>query len=237
MKNFIKGIKDYFGNIYYYPGCLTRFALPEIEEDYIQILKRLDIDFITVPGQIICCGAPVLDAGCMDEFSEHKESVYTYLKSTSVSRIITSCPSCFGMLKNRYDLSTQHIVQILHDKKECLKPIFKGQKITYHDPCRLGRYEGLYTEPRAILEQMGFELVEMKDNMEKALCCGAGAGLARVRPKTSSKIAKSRCSQAIDSGAGQLVTCCPMCYLQLRDNAPKGLKIFELSQLVLKSLQ
>ena len=229
-------IRDYFGNTCYYPGCLTRFALPEIEKNYIEIIEKLDIDFIMIPEEMMCCGAPVLNAGYCEEFVDHKGRLVGYFKKHGVSKVITSCPTCYGMLKKKYDYNVQHFTQVMHKHIKKLKKISDGEKITYHDPCHLGRYEGIYDEPREILKAMGFEVVEMKDNREKSLCCGGGAGLRNTNQKTASKIAKIRNRQAIEAGTSKLVTCCPMCYSQLKENAPPGLEVYELSELIIKAL-
>lgn len=236
MKIFNK-IMDHFGNLCYYPGCLTKIALPEIEENYKEILKRLDIDFISIPDDIVCCGAPVLNAGYKDEFLEHKDRLVEYFKKHGVTKVLTSCPTCYSMLKKKYNYNVRHFTQLLREKMSRFQKIAEGEKITYHDPCHLGRYEKVYGEPRAILKALGFEVVEMRDNREKALCCGAGAGLKNIKPKMSAQIAKIRTNQAVTAGTTKLVTCCPMCYAHLKENAPENLEVFELSELVLKSLR
>ena len=236
IPNIFNKIRNYFGNLLYYPGCLTRFALPEIENNYVEILKKLDLEFVTIPDYFVCCGAPVLNAGYVDEFNEHKGSLYNYLKKYGITKIVTSCPTCYHMLKNKYNYDVKHATQAIYKHINKLKPISEGEKITFHDPCHLGRYEGVYNEPRAIVKAMGFELIEMKDNKEKSLCCGAGAGLRNVKPRTSAEIAKIRGKQAADAGTKKMVTCCPMCYSHLKENAPKGVEVYELSELLVKSL-
>ena len=240
MVNIFNKIIDYFGNLCYYPGCLTRATLPEIEKNYIEILKELNTDFITLPKEFICCGAPVLNAGYVDEFIGHKNVLVDHLKKYGVSKIITSCPTCYHMLKKKYGYNVIHFTQFLASKISKLNritPLGEPEKITYHDPCHLGRYENVYDEPRKIIQTMGFEVLEMRDNKEKSLCCGAGAGLRNIKPKMSSEIAKIRNKQALDLDTKKLVTCCPMCYTHLKENAPKGLEVYELSEFVIKSLK
>jgi heterodisulfide reductase subunit D len=237
MAEFINRIIDYFGNLCYYPGCLTRFALPEIEENYIHLLKKLDTDFIVIPDELMCCGAPVLNAGYEDEFNSHKSTLVSYFKKHGVTKIITSCPTCYNMLKKKYNYDAKHFTQLMFKKISRIKPVFAGQKITYHDPCHLGRYESVYEEPRQVLRAMGFEVLELRDNKEKSMCCGAGAGYRNVKPKVSSEIARLRNKQALETGATKFVTCCPMCYSHLKENAPKDLEVYEISELLMKAVE
>ena len=76
---------------------------PEIENNYLEILKKLDIDFIMIPDELMCCGAPAFNEGYVEEFVDHKDKVYDYFKKHGATKIITSCPTCFGMLKKKYD--------------------------------------------------------------------------------------------------------------------------------------
>lgn len=229
-------IKEMFGNSCYYPGCLTRFALPEIEQNYVKILKALEIDFVQMPDSIMCCGAPAYNAGYEDVFSSHKEKLISWFKQYDVNKIITNCPTCSSFLKDKYNYNVYHVTQIIAKHLPKLAAIASSEKITFHDPCHLGRYSNIYNEPRDILKAMGFQVVEMRDNKERALCCGAGAGLRNSKPGLSKDIAKKRIQQIVEAGTKKAVTCCPMCYVQLKENAPAGIEVYELSELLVRSL-
>jgi Fe-S oxidoreductase len=215
-----------FGNTLYYAGCLTKFAAPELEENYKKILVKLGIDFITTP-EFNCCGSPVLNAGYEKDFKQLVNKNREIFNKYSIKRIITNCPACYNILKEEYSINVEHISQTLFRKLRKIKPIYKGE-ITYHDPCHLGRYADIYNEPRKVLEKLGFRVVEMEDTKEKALCCGGGAGLKTNYPELANKIAKKRIGQCKTK---KLVTVCPLCYKHLKENA-KGTDVFELSELL-----
>jgi len=217
-----------FGNILYYPGCLTRFAVPELEKKYKKILDRIGIDYIEIP-EFYCCGSPVLNAGYDADFQNLIEKNRKVFKKYSIKKIITGCPSCHYIFKKFYNIKVEHILKTISDNLDKI-PTDYDEEITYHDPCHLGRKSGMYEMPRQILEKMGFTLVEMKDNREHSLCCGAGGGLRTNAPKLSNKIAKIRLKQVKTK---KLVTTCALCYRHLKDNA-KGIEVYELAQLIEK---
>jgi Fe-S oxidoreductase len=163
MKRFLEKLSSVFSNIVYYPGCLTRFVLPNIQKNYENILEAVGIDFVTVE-ELKCCGSPVRNAGYEEEFQYLKETNKQLFKEYGVSKIITNCPACYNILKEIHP-KTFHVTEILH-KRLHVKNSWNAN-CTYHDPCHLGRYAGLYDEPRAILETCGFELVEMEWCREK----------------------------------------------------------------------
>ena len=214
------------GNTLYYPGCLTHYALPEIEENYKKILTRLKIDFITIP-EFKCCGSPAKHAGYSAEYETLKEKNEELFKKYGISRIITSCPACFYVLKD-YGLDVEHVTQTLYKKLDALESKHSGE-ITYHDPCHLGRHSNVYDEPRCILEKVGFTLVEMHNSQKKALCCGGGAGLKTNYPELANKVAKARLNECKTK---KLVTTCPLCYAHFKENS-SNTEVLELSEVLL----
>jgi Fe-S oxidoreductase len=218
-------------NTLYYPGCLTKYALPEIYANYEKILRKMDIDYIMLKEQELCCGSPVLRAGYRSEFRRVKKENLELFRQYGVAKIITSCPACYNMLKEEYGVDVEHITQtVWKNISKFDKDKFKGEKITYHDPCHLGRYSGIYNEPRDILKYLGFEVVEMKDNHERSLCCGGGGGLRSYDLEASKRIAKLRLSQVKTK---KLITSCPMCYSQLKENAKdRDIEVLELSEVL-----
>lgn len=215
-----------FGNTLYYPGCLTKFAAPELEENYKRILVKIGVDFITIP-EFNCCGSPVLNAGYEKDFKELVKKNKEIFKKYGVKCIITNCPACYNILKEEYSVNVEHISQTLFRNLKKIKPIYQGE-ITYHDPCHLGRYAGIYDEPRKVLEMLGFKVTEMENTKEEALCCGGGAGLKTNYPELANRIAKKRLEQCTTK---KLVTACPLCYKHLKENA-KGIEVYELSELL-----
>lgn len=221
-------------NLLYYPGCLTHFAFPQLENNYKKILNMLEIDFIFLPD-FNCCGSPVLNAGYTEDFEELMESNRFYLEKYGVGRIVTSCPACYLMLKDKYGADVEHISQTIMrnidklDKSGAME--VEGNKITYHDPCHLGRKGSIYDEPRQIIRSLGLEVVELPCSRSKSLCCGAGGGLKSNNPSLARDIAKSRLKLVKTK---TLVTTCPMCYAHFREQGEKmGIKVLEFSQLLL----
>ncbi len=160
-------------------------------------------------------------------------------KEHSVDRIITNCPACALVLRRDYqellgdkwDIEVRHMTEIITDKT--LKR-FKGENngvVTYHDPCHLGRAQGLYEEPRNIIGKAGFKIKEMELNREKSYCCGAGGGVKTNNPELSNRIVGDRFDQAQKTKAKTMLTPCPMCFAHFKENS-KGIEVKELSEIL-----
>lgn len=216
-----------FGNTLYFPGCYTKFFYPEIQKNYEEILEKLGIKFIKL-DEAKCCGIPAYDAGYKDDFFEMVDENLDFLKRNFVNRIITNSPMCIRAFNTHYNINAEHITKVIWDnvKKFHHK---HGEKISYHDPCELGRKLNVYVEPRKILESLGYQVVEFKTHHEEALCCGAGGNLRQNSPKVASKIAKIRLSEC---STEKVVTTCPMCYRHLKENSD-GIEIYEFSEVLL----
>ena len=218
------------GNTLYYPGCLTKTVLPDIQNRYEKILRQIGVDFIMLPDKELCCGSPVIKAGYLQDFADLKEKNLAIFKKYNVNRIITNCPACFNIFKNNYGLRVEHITEILVKKVSKIKAAWpSAQPITYHDPCHLGRYNGIYQEPRKILKDMGYQIAEFPCALDKSRCCGAGGGVKTNNPDLANKVANNVLSQVKTK---KLVSPCPLCYLQFKENAPSDLAVLELSELI-----
>lgn len=219
-------------NTLYYPGCLAHIASPELEENYKELLSRLGVEFMTIP-EFNCCGSPVMRAGYEEDFEELKRRNLELFSKYGIKKIITNCPGCYNMLKNNYGLEVQHVTQVIENKLSKLKYRKRHEKVTYHDPCHLGRHSGIYDEPRSILRKIGFEVEELEESRENALCCGAGGGLKSNSPKLANKIARNVLANVKTK---KLVTPCPMCCAHFRENS-KGVEIVELGELLIKDIR
>ena len=229
------------GNTLYYPGCLTKFVAKDLEEKYQKILRQNGIDFITLSELELCCGSPALKAGFSADFKKTAQKNMKIFKDHGVTKIITNCPACFMVLKKYYrealeedwDIEVEHISQtIVKSKKiENLKiENSRRRRVTYHDPCHLGRQMGVYDEPREVIKSLGYKISEMDLNQKNSFCCGGGGGVQSNEPDLANKIAQDRVKQAKKTGAKTLCTACPLCFLHLKENA-KGIKVKELSEL------
>ncbi len=242
LKIFSK-IKRALGNTIYYPGCLTNFVLEDVKKNYELILNHVGIPAVEIKD-LKCCGSPVKNAGYFEDCDEIIEFNKKILKDYGVSKIIFNCPSCYSTFKREYNLPEYvellHITQILSQKLNKIKEgIFENESCCYHDPCHLGRYEGIYKVPREILKHLGFKILEMENSFEKSFCCGGGASLRTYSLEISRRIAEKRIKEAVETKANCLITTCPMCYLQLKEaaeNIKANIKVFELSQVIVNAI-
>jgi len=232
------------GNVLYYPGCMTKFVLKDLEKNYEIILRKCGVDFIKLKDLEVCCGSPVRSAGYLENFKTLAKKNFKIFKDHGVKKIITNCPACFNMFKCKYpevlkdfDIEVEHVTQTISEAikngKLKLKKNRKPKKVTYHDPCHLGRYCGVYEEPREILKALGYKLVEMKFNKENAFCCGGGGGLKSNYPELSEEVTKMRIKHAKEVKTDTIVTTCPMCFSCLDKIGKKSnIKTVELSSLI-----
>ncbi len=228
FSNLFKNISS--GNTLYYPGCLTRFVAKDIQNNYRQILSIIGIDTIELEGIENCCGSPLKNAGEFESFAKLVEKNFDVFKQYGVSDIFTSCPACFTILREDYS-------EVLGDKwnisvKYILEPIFDyfqnntdsvktntDTTYTYHDPCHLGRYSGIFELPRKILNLCcGQGLKEMQHNRKESLCCGGGAGLNTNFEQESRKVLDIRTSEFQETAVQHLYTSCPMCALRFSES-------------------
>lgn len=238
--------KIFRGNTLYYPGCLTKFVLKDIQDKYEKILKKQGIDFITLKDRELCCGSPVKNAGAGKEFKELAEKNLKIFKEHSVDRIITNCPACAAVFRNdykeilgeRWKIEARHVLEVIQINKLPAinhSPTSSADKLptkmTYHDPCHLGRVLGIYDQPREIIKKSGHELVEMDLHGQKSFCCGGGGGVKSNYLDLSNEIAKDRMSQAKKTEAECLITPCPMCYMNLKENSDE-IDVKEMSEIL-----
>lgn len=229
------------GNILYYPGCLSKYVLKAETANYIKILNEIGIDFIMLPDEL-CCGSPVFNAGYEKEAIKLARKNLELFKKHNITRIITNCPACFKTFNEYKDMLPDWKIKVEHITKIILDYIIKKkiyfqikEKASYHDPCHLGRHSGIYDEPREILSRLGYEIVEMKNNRENALCCGGGAGLKANNPELADKIARERIKQAKEINVNKIITTCPLCFSHMDENA-KDIEIVEFSYVIADAL-
>src|SRR3990172_6527773 len=171
LKKWMKKLSG--GNTLYYPGCVTRYALPEVQERYERLLRQAKVDFIVLPGELQCCGSPVRRAGYQQYFEKLKAKNLETFARFSIEKIITNCPGCYHTLEYEYKLDVYHTTQVLSEKVLTSRSKLERDAklpITYHDPCHLGRWSDIYEEPRRLLVQAGWQVVELPDNREMSLC-------------------------------------------------------------------
>lgn len=224
----------------YYPGCLTKFVLKQEAENYKKILIAMGIDWIMLPNEF-CCGSPVFNAGYESEGIKLAKNNLKLFKEHNIGKIITNCPACFKTFNQYKDLLPEFDVEVEFITTPILKYLEKSnvdynrrERVTYHDPCHLGRHSGIYDEPREILKLLGYEVVEMHNSRNESLCCGGGAGLRTNNPELANKVAKKRIEQARVIGVDRIITTCPLCFTHLEENS--DIKVEDFSYVVADAL-
>jgi len=231
-------------NTLYFPGCIAYFKQKENFQLWKDIFSRLGIDFKIVDKQV-CCGLPALEAGYESEARKLARRNFEIFKEEKIDKLITSCPVCYKMFKADYpeflpdwNIEIINVWKIILEKLE-EKPgliknkVDKAQEIGFQDSCYLGRYSGIYEEPRQILSLIGYRIKEMKDNRENAFCSGSCGGLPVVNPELADKAAKERLLQAKRIGIKKLLVCSFEEYSLLKKNSNEiGIEILEFSEVL-----
>ncbi len=218
----------------YFRGCTAREKLNSISKATERILKAAKIKYETLDDEE-CCGSVLLRTGFLDDA---KNQMNRNLNDFEGKTILTSCSGCYKTLKEDYkkhlgvDLKVIHISQLLEQLIRENKINLKGNnnKVTYHDPCHLGRHAGEYEAPRNVIQSIS-NLVEMENTKEKARCCGSGGGVKSAYCELSDSIAGLRIKEAEETDADLLVTACPFCKLNLSQNSD-NLDVLDLSEFV-----
>tara|TARA_Y100001978_G_scaffold203274_1_gene227875 strand:- start:181 stop:969 length:789 start_codon:yes stop_codon:yes gene_type:complete len=224
-------------DILFWVGCSGSFddRAKKITKAVVKILNGCKVSFAVLGTEESCSGDPAKRAG--NEFTFQMQAMMNIqvLNGYEVRKIVTACPHCFNTLKNEYpELGgnyevlhhTQLIQDLINTGKLALKNkgIFKGKKITFHDPCYLGRANDVYEAPRVLVEKLDAELVEMKRCKSKGLCCGAGgAQMFKEAEKGDKEINIERTEQALEIQPEIIATGCPFCNTMMTD----GVKNFE----------
>jgi len=209
--------------VLYYPGCTTNRMAIEIVEAMTSILGKLHVDFALFQEDT-CCGIPLYEIGQMSEARDVARQTLDLIQKRDPDILLTTCPACFKAFKTIYpeemglvcDFEVQHITEFLLARMPD-RMARMARRVTWHDPCILGRHLGMYDEPRQLLGAIpGLEVVEMHSNREDALCCGAGGGVYFSAQRTSRRAVDARLDQAEATGAQQIVTSCPNCHVRFR---------------------
>jgi len=212
----------------YFPGCYLSYdaRLKKVAVATTNILNKAGVDFGILGPKENCCGESIRKTGDEALFKQlAKENIKNFVDA-GVKKIIVSSPHCYHTFKNEYaefkvNFEVIHISQFLSQlfKEGKLKVAREyKKKITYHDPCYLGRHNGIFDEPREVLKKCGVELVEMVDSGIDSLCCGGGGGGIWMDRKKGERFSDIRIGQAIETGAEALVTSCPYCIVNFEDS-------------------
>lgn len=216
--------------ILFWVGCAGSFdeRAKKITKAFVKILHNAGVDFAVLGAEESCSGDPAKRAGNEFLFQMQAMTNIEVMNAYEVKKIVTTCPHCFNTLKNEYlelggKYDVIHHTQLLRDLLEdgrmtIAEGTFKGKRITYHDPCYLGRANNVYEAPRELIKKLDAELVEMKSCKSRGLCCGAGGAQMFKEPENGNKdINIERTEQALETQPDIIAAGCPFCNTMMSD--------------------
>jgi len=259
----------------YFVGCATSYRHYDIALNTVEILKAAGINFKVMHTEEFCCGAPLWRTGQREAAIKVAEHNLESFRKQKIKTVITSCAECYGTFRGFYPRIAELEFEVVHITEVIQRMLREGKlklsnnvnmKVTYHDPCLLGRLSelyvpwngvikaygyheppkqwrrgtyGVYDAPREILKAIpGIELVEMTRNEENSFCCGGGGGVPVAFPDFALWTARERLDEARSTGADALISCCPFCESNFEKAmvTDNSLSYYDLTELVVKAL-
>jgi len=247
--------QDKAPEILFWVGCAGSFdaRAQKVTRAFCEILNAAEVDYAILGNEESCTGDPARRAGNEFVFQMTALQNIEVLNMYNVKKIVTACPHCFNTLANEYpalggNYEVTHHTQLINDliKDGRIKMTeggtFKGKKITYHDSCYLGRANGIYEAPRAILEELDGDLVEMKRCKTNGLCCGAGgAQMFKEDEPGDKRINMERVEEALATDATIVASNCPFCLTMISDGVTakeknESVMVYDLAELVVQNM-
>lgn len=209
-------------DVLFFPCCYLSYdpRLKKVARATVRILNQAGVNFGILGSKENCCGESIRKTGDEELFKRlAKENIKTFVDH-GVKKILVSSPHCYHTFKNEYPEFMVHF-EVVHISQFIFELVQEGKleitegygkKVTYHDPCYLGRHHSIYDEPREVLRKVpDLELIEMPDALKDSLCCGGGGGRIWMETQKEERFSDIRVNQAVDTGADTLVTSCPYC--------------------------
>jgi Fe-S oxidoreductase len=236
----------------YFTGCYLSYdpRMRQVAAATATILNKVGVEFGILGSKESCCGESIRKAGNEDLFKRlAKENIKAFIDN-GVKKVLVSSPHCYHSFKNEYPefmvnfevvFISEYINELVKSGRLKLNSEF-AKKVTYHDPCYLGRHNGIYEAPRELLQQVpGLELKEMADNRQRSLCCGGGGGRIWMETPREDRFSGLRVRQAVAAGAEVLATSCPYCITNFTDSSLEldeddALEIKDITEIILAAL-
>ena len=224
VKTFVEGT-----DLLYFPGCYLCYdpRLKKVARATAGILNRAGVDFGILGAKENCCGESIRKTGDEELFKKlARENIKNFIEA-GVRKILVSSPHCYHTFKNEYpefmvNFEVVHISEYLLELITLGKLKITGEyakKVAWHDPCYLGRHNGIFDQPRQVLKKApGLELIELADSRADSLCCGGGGGRIWMETQKGERFSDLRLDQAVSSGARVLATSCPYCITNFEDS-------------------
>ncbi len=236
--------------VLFWVGCAGSFddRAKKITKAFAKILTKAKVDFAVLGTEESCTGDPAKRAGNEFVFQMQAMTNIEVLNAYEVKKIVTTCPHCFNTLKNEYPQlggnyevmhHTQFLKTLLEEGKISIEGgKYAGKRITFHDPCYLGRANGVYEAPRDLIKKLEVELIEMKRCKSNGLCCGAGgAQMFKDAEKGKKEIFVERTEDAMETKPDFIATGCPFCNTMMTDGVKnkeqeKSIQVMDIAELV-----
>ncbi|MDH7485836.1 MAG: (Fe-S)-binding protein [Anaerolineae bacterium] len=238
-----------------FTGCVSSFypMAYTIPQSFVQILEQAGVTYTTMGGEEWCCGYPLYGAGMKERVGELARHNIEQARARAPQSLVATCSSCYHTWRHLYPeyMNGQQDFgfQILHASEFLARLVEEGRirmgelpwVVTYHDPCDLGRKNGVYEAPRAVIRSIpGMELREMANNRENAICCGGGGDVAIMEADVTEHIAERRLAQAVATGATAIISSCQQCKRTLLQAARKTktrIRVLDITELVWQAME
>ncbi|HEX5743750.1 MAG TPA: (Fe-S)-binding protein [Flavobacteriaceae bacterium] len=239
--------------VLFWVGCAGSYddRAKKITKAFVKILNNAKVEFAVLGTEESCSGDPAKRSGNEFLFQMQAMTNIEILNAYEIKKIVTACPHCYNTLKNEYpELGgkyevihhTELLQSLINDGRLKIEGgSFKGQRITFHDPCYLGRANDVYEAPRELLEKMEVELVEMNRCKSNGLCCGAGgAQMFKEAEKGTNEIFIERTDEALSTKSSIIATGCPFCNTMITDgvknaNKENEVQVLDIAEMIVSA--